>query len=210
MDVICMWKILLPFKFDICSGVELKEIIYGDDFTTECQMLILNMEGQPLDGVLQSNGGVRALSQRDINRIIEDVNIQEKNITDEFFRMAFCFLENGYFEMSIMNLSMAFESLIKTLVFSHGILVQDLKGKGFLEKFFHDGLKLVKGASLKESEPNYYETLSIIFDARNEIAHGGRLQNVEYFEELNFYDVYNAVDDLIDDSEEIICWILSL
>src|SRR5665648_748135 len=95
MDVICMWKILLPFKFDICSGVELKEIINGDDFTTECQMLILNMEGQPLDGVLQSNGGVRALSQRDINRIIEDVNIQEKNITDEFFRMAFCFLENG-------------------------------------------------------------------------------------------------------------------
>lgn len=194
-----------------CRQVEkhiINQIFNGDDFITHYQSFIADMDGKVLDGVLSANREVRVLDNNMFNSIIDDIKTQESNIVNEFMRLASCFLENGYFDMAVMNLSMALEAFIKKLVFSKGVTSQDLNEvKGYVEKFFHVGLKKAIGKSLKEDEPDYFEVVSFIHYVRNEIAHGGLLINLEEYKGQNHDDIYNEIDDLIDEVEDIFEWI---
>ncbi|MDD2192842.1 MAG: hypothetical protein PHO12_09945 [Bacteroidales bacterium] len=185
----------------------INQIFNGDDFTTEYEMVILDMEGNPVDSILISNTGVRVLDKSLVDRIINDVNNKDRSIVNEFMRLAACFLENGYFDMTVMNLANALEASIKGYVFSRGISVQDLnEAKGYVEKFFHVGLKKAKGVSLKENMPDYFESVIIINATRNEIAHGGSLQNIK---QMTQYEIYDVLEDLVDEVDEIIKWIVN-
>lgn len=186
----------------------INQIFNGDDFTTHYQMGIFDMEGNPVDGILSSNAGVRVLNKKLIDDIINDINTREKDIVDELMRMAQCFLENGYFDMAIMNLAMAQESFVKTYVFSKGLTVQDVNEvKGYVDKFFHIGLKKAKGQSLKEEMPECFQAVSFINDIRNEIAHGGSIYYIEEFKQKSQDEIYNLIDNLISYVEEVVEWI---
>lgn len=184
------------------------QVFNGDDFTTYYEMVVLDEEGKSIDHtVLTGDNSVRVIDHELYNNIINDIYQNDKDLVQELLRIATAFLEKGYFDMSIMNLSMALEAFIKTLVFSNGVKVQELEAvKGYVEKFFHIGLKKVIGLSMKENMPEYYDTVRIVTDARNTIAHGGSLNQANGFKEANEDELYDIIRHLTYEVGDIVEW----
>lgn len=181
----------------------INQIFNGDSFTTYYESYILGNDGKIIGSLVNGNCGVRVVEKELYERIIKDINNKNLNIVDEFMRIVGAFIENGYFEMAIINLSMALEAFIKSLVFSKGLKVQDLDGKGYLDKFFVSGLKKSIGLSINEIDPDYYDAISLITKARNQVAHGSSLYDIVEFKQLSEDEIYDYIQDLIFTVEEI-------
>lgn len=91
------------------------------------------------------------------------------------------------------------------MVFSAGISSQDLdKAKGYVDKFFHIGLKKVKGFSLLEYNEELFNCIKVITNIRNHVAHGNSLRNFPAFKDWTDEQVFSYIEDLIWNGEDII------
>jgi hypothetical protein len=110
--------------YRIIGGVNLINIYNGEDFTVPYEFIILNEDNLVIHKLMCSgNDGAYILDKQKVDNIVKDLEIIKYNITDECIRYANIFLEYGYFDMAIMNISMAMESFIKNFVLSNGVLV---------------------------------------------------------------------------------------
>ncbi len=194
--------------YQIVEKNKISQIYNGNDFITPYKMVIIDEQNIAIFGEIISNSGIRVITPNNLELIRKEILNDDKNIVDELFRMAYRFLENGFFEMAIMNLAMSLESAVKTFVFQHGIKTQDLNSqKGYVNKFYDVGLKLSKGKSLKEEQPEYFEAIETINDLRNEIAHGKHIREVLHFKSMSDEEIFDYLDDLLDYGEDILKWI---
>jgi hypothetical protein len=186
----------------------INQVFNGEDFITSYELRIFDLEGHHIDGLTYFDNGVHLLNKDLVEKINNDINNVHKDMSQEFLRLASCFQENGYLDMSFMNLALALESYIKRLIFFHGLRPQDLyDGKGYVEKFYHVGLKKVKGKSLMEEMPEIYDLVNRINDIRNDLAHGESINNSKYFEGMTMDQIYDLLDDYIWEVEDLFEWI---
>ncbi|WP_066320458.1 hypothetical protein [Bacillus sp. FJAT-29814] len=182
----------------------------GEDFTTGYIMKIYNDENIIFDG-LDALNSIPVITKEDYNKLIQKVINPHPSVSHQFIKLANVFLENGYFDMALLNLAMSLESLVKKTVYSNGISSHDLVSeKGYVVKFFHLGLKLSKGYSLMEKNKELFNSIKVITDLRNHVAHGNTIKLYSDFKGWSDDMLFSYIEDLIWDGEDIIELIESL
>lgn len=184
------------------------QLFNGSDFITRYDMMIFDMNGNAVAGAYIANANLRIFDEKAINRINDGIN-KEEEISDKFLRQAACFLENGYYDMALMNAAIALESLIKGYVHSKGVSDQDLSKvvKKYVIRYFHFGLMLSIGKSLKNEEPKLYNSVLEIHSMRNHIAHGKSIYSYNDFKGMNEDELFDIIEYYIDEIEEVFDWI---
>jgi len=82
--------------------------------------------------------------------------------------------------------------------------------KGDIDKYFHLGLQILSGKSLKEEQHEYYKLLLEINDIRNRIAHGGSMYDLPNLNTKTPEEVYDLIFYFIWNMEDMLDWIKGL
>lgn len=191
----------------------ISQLSNGDDLTVPYSMIFADEDDKPIiPAIFNGNGDVRVINGKNLEEIKHDVNVVSHDIVEECTRLSKTFLENGYFDMAVINISMASEAFIKRYVFSREIRIKDLEDvkTGYIDKFYCRGLELLKGISLLRKDEEWYRVLREIDDIRNRIAHGGSLHEIKRFKDMEEQEIHDLIDDYIWEVEDIFEWIDSL
>ena len=192
---------------NIVNKLPIVQVFNGKGFTTKCSLIILDENGNAIDA-LYSGTSFRVVTKKKYEKLKIDAIDNQEKIEEQFLKFSNIFLQQGYLDMSIMNLSMALESKVKKLVYINGITPKDLlPEKGYLEKFFHRGLKLVLGTSFKESEPEVFEELVFTNDIRDHVAHGNSVITFNPFKGLTKEEIFEQIQGCIYMVDFIFSWI---
>ncbi len=196
--------------YRVIDNLYINQLYNGDSIIVPYYFFIYD-ENKNIKYNLDSMNVARVLDAKSLEKIKSNFSKSEHDIVDELIRYSNTFLENGLFEMSIMHLAMATESFIKTLATSNGIKKQALDSvKGYIDKYFHLGLHILTGKSLKEEQNEYYCILLEINDIRNRIAHGGSMYDLPVLSGKTLEDVYDLIFYYIWNMEDMLDWIKSL
>jgi hypothetical protein len=183
------------------------DIVYnlfnGKDITVKYEMVFKNLNLLNLS--YEPDPFTTQLDKNKLDNIILDANKRERTLNDnikEMLRYADHFHDLGNFEMCIINLSMAAESFICSILHKNGILDNNhnfknhykkliieeygsLRDATFVERCYDLGLNEVYKVKLIDKDPEWHNSLLWIYDLRNTIAHGSSLYDNKYIKEFN-------------------------
>lgn len=101
---------------ELLNNFSIGNIFNGEEFTTGYVMRIYNDKNIPFDG-LDAMNSLPVLTKNSYENLLHKINNPNQPLENQFIKLANVFLENGYLDMAIMNLSMSLESLIKKWCF---------------------------------------------------------------------------------------------
>ena len=199
-------------SFSINTDDTVYTLFNGNDITVEYKMVIKNPN--LFNSSYEPHIFTFPIDKNKLDKIIIDANIKERTFKDNIIHMlryADHFHELGNFEMCIMNLSMASESFITSILYKKGILDSNynfknhykdlikkeygsLRNATFTEKHYDFGLNEIYKVKLIDKDPEWHNSLNWIYDLRNTIAHGDSLYNNSHIKEFNIkYENMNGI-----------------
>lgn len=198
---------------------EYYQIWDGKDFAT-------NYEFQISPGILSGGFSQGIISSDDIYNFDDDIfnksiafTLKDNGVLDNawfFYRDAEHMADIGRFDLSILNMAMMFEFLVKYILRdyldengryiddTHRENIKSLFGKSatFKERYFDYGLHLVTTQLLPKS---LLDSIDFIYKVRNKLAHGKRLEEINYIKEVGIeeYKIKDFFHDLLNDTVEV-------
>jgi hypothetical protein len=195
-----------------------QNIFNGEDFVIPNAVMIRDEHGKALGG-WDSYNVTPGITKDTLESVIRDITLNtDVDIPELLILDAQNFISIGLLDMAILCAHIALEVCVKKK-FSKAIfnsdmnfrLFSEIKGNQvFIEKHLVMGPYLVYGKTLKEENVQLFNDIILLDKLRNKVAHEGTALTDTIFQNQTRDEIYNRIELLIDDVEEVILWVNSL
>jgi hypothetical protein len=193
----------------------LLKIYNGDDFIVPYVFYIVDNEEKKVLYQLDSASTFRVITNDTMQGLINEIKEDNNKIVDDLIAQSEFHLENGLYDMAIINCHTALEVFLgeffknkkPTTPIKEEMLKELMKSNKLIDKYLHFSSYLIYGRSLEQEDNSLFMSLLDLNSLRNNVAHEGTaLTNKRLLGKTN-EEVYAIIESLIWNVESAIDWV---